>query len=80
MTGSQLCSLVRHMGCEVPMLVFTAMDRPVDRRRALECGADEYLVKPDDLDVFHSTVTRLLDRRRPVRVPYSNVLGMPRAA
>ena len=80
MTGAQLCSLVRYMGCEVSMMVLTAMDRPVDRRRATECGADAFLVKPDDLDMFCSTVVRLLDRRRSVNVPYSNVLGLSKAA
>lgn len=68
MTGVQLCSLMRHLGSEVPMMFFTAMDRPVDRQKAEAAGADEYLCKPDDLDIFVDAVSYLLNKRRHVRV------------
>ena len=80
MTGPQLCGLMRHAGCEIPTVIFTAMDRPVDRRRSIECGVDAFLVKPDDLGIFHSTIVRLLDRRRPILLPDSKLIGLSRAA
>ena len=45
----------------------------------LRTRVSDVLVKPDDLDIFCSTVVRLLDRR-PAYIPYSNVLGLSRAA
>lgn len=68
MSGVQLCSLMRQMGCDVPMMFFSAMDRPVDKQRAENAGADEYLCKPDDLDIFADAVKYLLNRRRHVYV------------
>ncbi len=79
MTGVQLCSLIRQLGKRVPMMFFTAMNRPIDRQRAFAAGADEYLAKPDDLDKFAGAVIRLLNRQTPVYVPYSEFAKtMPR--
>ncbi|MGE3466358.1 MAG: response regulator transcription factor [Pyrinomonadaceae bacterium] len=60
MTGVQLCSLLREISIETPVLFFTAMNRPIDRQKATEAGADEYLSKPDDLDIFTEAVGDLL--------------------
>ena len=81
MSGVQLCSLLRHMGHTVPMMLFTAMNRPVDRRRASECGIAEFLAKPDDIGGFHVAVRRILSRTNPREyVQDANVLSFPRAA
>jgi CheY-like chemotaxis protein len=68
MSGVQLCSLMRQMGCDVPMMFFSAMDRPVDKQKAEAAGADEYLCKPDDLDIFVDAVSYLLNKRRHVYI------------
>ncbi len=60
MTGVQLCSLMRQMGSRVPMMFFTAMNRPIDREKAAAAGASEYICKPDDLNLFVDAVTHLL--------------------
>jgi CheY-like chemotaxis protein len=59
MNGVQLCSLMRHMGSEVPMLLFTATERPVDPKYAEAAGAAAYLLMPDEIDRFLDTVARL---------------------
>lgn len=63
-TGPQLCSLVRRMGWDLPMMVFTALDREIDRRNALTAGADDYLCKPEDLSKFVDAAAHLLKMRR----------------
>lgn len=68
MSGVQLCSLMRQMGCDVPMMFFSAMDRPVDIQNAQNAGADAYLRKPDDLDIFVDAVSYLLNKRRNVSI------------
>lgn len=65
-SGVHLCSLMRRVGSEVPMMFFSAMDRPIDIEKARIAGADEYLSKPDDLDVFAGTVAKLLSQCRPM--------------
>lgn len=67
MTGVQLCTMMRHLRYDVPVMFLTALDRPVDRERASSAGADEFLRKPDDLDVFADAVFGLLKRRNVTR-------------
>jgi len=78
MTGVQLCSLMRQSGSCVPVMFLTAMNRPIDREKALSSGADDYLCKPDDLDVFVPAVKRLLRKRWPIYIQTPQY--MPRAA
>ena len=80
MTGVQLCSLMRQMGCEVPMLFFTAMNRPIDREKAQTAGANEYLSKPDDLDIFVNAVTRLLSKHYSIHAENTRLEAWPKAA
>ncbi len=47
----------------VPVLVLTARDAPADRVRGLDAGADDYLVKPFDLDELGARIRALLRRR-----------------
>lgn len=62
MTGVQLCTLMRQMGCRVPMIFFTAMDRAIDRERALTAGCQSFLSKPDDLYLLKAALAELLAR------------------
>jgi len=45
-----------------PVLMLTARDRPVDRVRGLDSGADDYLVKPFDLAELLARVRALIRR------------------
>jgi DNA-binding response OmpR family regulator len=80
MTGVQLCSLLRQTGSGIPVMFLTAMNRPVDREKAAASGADDYLCKPDDLDMFVPAVNRLLKKRRPIYVQTARRLDMSKAA
>jgi two-component system response regulator QseB len=55
-----------HAGTEdsVPTLVITARDSLSDRVRGLNAGADDYLVKPFDLDELEARLRALLRRPR----------------
>ena len=44
--GFDLCRQMRGQGIDTPVLVISARDAVRDRVRALDCGADDYLVKP----------------------------------
>lgn len=80
MTGVQLCSLMRQTGCNVPMMFYTAMNRPVDREKAKKAGANDYLCKSDNIDLFIDTVIHLLTRCRPIHGEASRSLTLPKAA
>jgi len=61
--GFVLCRKLRDAGDFTPVLMLTARDRTPDRVRGLEAGADDYLVKPFDLEELLARVRSLLRRR-----------------
>src|SRR5213595_2152424 len=65
--GLEVCRRLRRGGDRVPVLMLTARDAISDRVEGLEAGADDYLVKPFDLDEL---IARLGPRRR--RTPGTN--------
>jgi DNA-binding response OmpR family regulator len=44
--GFSLCRMARAQGVVTPLLILTARDAVEDRIRGLDCGADDYLIKP----------------------------------
>src|ERR1017187_1937817 len=48
--GLEVCRLLRREGNRVPVLMLTARDAVSDRIDGLDAGADDYLVKPFDID------------------------------
>ena len=54
---------------EAPVLILSARDQVVDRIRALELGADDYLVKPFVFDELHARLQALVRRRYEQRNP-----------
>jgi DNA-binding response OmpR family regulator len=63
-SGVQLCQQYRSMGKPSPVLMLTARDATVDKISGLDAGADDYLVKPVDLNELLARV-RALGRRSP---------------
>ena len=80
MTGVQFCSHIRHSGCDAQVMFFTAMDRPIDKEKATAAGANEYLCKPNDLDIFVSAAITLLSRRRAIYSDHREGVTLRRAA
>lgn len=62
--GIEVCKRLREAS-DVPILMLTAKGTVSDRVVGLECGADDYLVKPFALDELLARVKALLRRRRP---------------
>ncbi|MBT1161057.1 MULTISPECIES: response regulator transcription factor [Bifidobacterium] len=50
LSGEQLVTMLRERGAGVPIIVISARDTVADRVTLLKLGADDYLVKPFDLD------------------------------
>jgi two-component system OmpR family response regulator len=62
MDGSTLLKQLRHAGHTVPVMVLTARDRLRDRVTGLDSGADDYLVKPFELDELLARLRALVRR------------------
>ncbi|WP_170991257.1 response regulator transcription factor [Herbidospora galbida] len=60
--GLTTCRRLRAVGDSVPILMLTARDAVGDRVSGLDAGADDYLVKPFELDELLARVRALLRR------------------
>ncbi|HAZ48135.1 MAG TPA: hypothetical protein DDW76_17740 [Cyanobacteria bacterium UBA11369] len=60
--GITLCKRLRSQGCSTPILLMTATDATSDRIQGLDAGADDYLIKPLNLDELQARVRALLRR------------------
>lgn len=80
MTGVQLCLMLRKMGCTTPVMFFSAMNRAVDRTKARDAGAIAYLAKPEEMDIFTETVSRLLWRQKVYYAEQMQFSGLSKAA
>ncbi|MEJ2179321.1 MAG: response regulator transcription factor [Gammaproteobacteria bacterium] len=80
MSGLEVLRNIRKMGKTTPILLLTAMDSVPDRVAGLDSGADDYLVKPVDLDELCARL-RVLQRRAVGRsdpvIQYGNLMLDP---
>lgn len=60
--GMDVLAAVRRAGVTLPVLVLTARDAVADRVRGLDLGADDYVVKPVDLDELAARLRALVRR------------------
>ncbi len=65
--GLEVCRLLRREGNRVPILMLTAREAVADRIAGLDAGADDYLVKPFDIDELRARLRALLRRTADVR-------------
>ena len=61
--GLTLLKGLRQRGAALPVLIITARDAVSDRVAGLDAGADDYLIKPFDLDELAARIRALLRRR-----------------
>jgi len=64
LSGLELLRRLRAAGNAVPVLILTARDAVNDRVTGLDSGADDYLVKPFDLDELAARLRALTRRGR----------------
>lgn len=67
MDGLAVCQDIHEIG-SIPILMLTAKDTVRDRVQGLDAGADDYMVKPFDLNELLARVRALLRRTRQERI------------
>jgi two-component system response regulator MprA len=63
--GLEVCKRLRLIGNRVPILMLTARVEIADRVAGLDAGADDYLVKPFDIEELKARLRALLRRSGP---------------
>ncbi|MGW0614379.1 response regulator transcription factor [Streptomyces sp. NPDC002788] len=64
--GLQVCRVLRAEGDRTPVLMLTALVETADRIAGLDAGADDYVVKPFDVEEVFARLRALLRRTSPV--------------
>ena len=73
--GFAVCRSIRESGSAVPILMLTARDAVEARIEGLDCGADDYLVKPYDFGELLARLRALIRRGRQPVLPERMVVG-----
>ncbi|HXZ59272.1 MAG TPA: response regulator [Steroidobacteraceae bacterium] len=74
--GLAFLKALRGRGAALPVLIITARDAVADRVAGLDAGADDYLVKPFDLDELAARIRALLRRKSGRGEPRLEHLGI----
>lgn len=67
--GITLCRKLRDRGYQTPILLLTARDSSTDKVRGLDAGADDYVVKPFDVEELTARIRALLRRENQTLPP-----------
>ncbi|MCX3061297.1 response regulator transcription factor [Streptomyces beihaiensis] len=78
--GLQVCRVLRAEGDRTPILMLTALVETPDRIAGLDAGADDYVVKPFDVEEVFARLRALLRRTTPEPEPEPEVHGQVTAA
>jgi len=66
-SGLQVCEVIRLKDKNIPVIIVSAKDTSTDRIAGLKFGADDYLVKPFNLEELLIRVEKLISRANPER-------------
>ena len=69
MDGMTLCKKLRKKGVNIPILMLTAKDTLNDKIEGLDAGADDYLIKPFELEELSARIRALLRRGASTTAP-----------
>jgi two-component system response regulator QseB len=64
LSGIEMLRLLRREKSDIPVMLLTARDTLQDKVRGLDAGADDYLLKPFDLDELLARLRALLRRSK----------------
>src|SRR3954469_19995446 len=73
--GFAVCRTIRDSGSAVPILMLTARDAVEARIEGLDCGADDYLVKPFDFGELLARLRALIRRGQQPLLPERLTVG-----
>lgn len=69
MDGMEVCTRLRQAGCRTAIIMTTARRKITDKIQGLDCGADDYLAKPFDIEELSARIRAVLRRGNESRQP-----------
>jgi len=74
-SGLAVCRSIRESGSTLPILILTARDAVESRIDGLDCGADDYLIKPYDFGELLARLRAVIRRGRQPVLPDRLIAG-----
>lgn len=68
-TAVYLCEQIKTIDPEASILVYSALDRDVDRQHALQAGANRFFIKPEQLELIGPELERILSTKVSSQIP-----------
>lgn len=75
-SGLSVLQDMRQRGINTPVLILTAYETIEDRVKGLDTGADDYMVKPFDMEELNARLRALIRRRSERGTPYIEYKGI----
>jgi len=60
-SGLELCRRIRELDPQTPIVFYSGAAFERDRKKALECGASDYIVKPIEFDLLAERLKAAVD-------------------
>jgi DNA-binding response OmpR family regulator/ligand-binding sensor domain-containing protein/signal transduction histidine kinase len=76
MDGLECCRLLKEdlKTCHIPVIMLTALTSDADVVKGLECGADDYILKPFNPEILRSKIKSLIQNRVELKRIYTRLL------
>lgn len=68
-SGLEVCRTLRQTHSDAPVMFFTGETNHHERQKAMQAGADAYLIKPNNLKNLIETAEQLLGKHKPAAMP-----------
>ena len=69
MDGMTICRKLREKGCTSAIIILTARSKTATKIEGLDCGADDYLAKPFELDELAARIRAVMRRGTETKAP-----------
>lgn len=78
MDGIELCGKIKNdeRTSHIPVILLTARATEQDKMEGLETGADDYIIKPFNINELKLKIRNLLTRQERLKRKYSSMIGM----
>lgn len=79
MSGFEFCEMIKtnELTCHIPVLLITASTSDSNKKKGLETGADDYILKPFNVELLLLKIRNILQTNKNLKERYANRIQTP---